>query len=182
MNMTDFLPQSWCQYRVSPFFNDRPQACPIELVVIHNISLPAGCFSGDYVDQLFLGCWDEHLPQQLQELQGVEVSAHIFIRRDGSVIQYVPFSKRAWHAGVSRWQGRDNCNDFSIGIELEGTDEIPYEEVQYEVLIKICDWLRKTFPTITDFTGHSHIAPNRKTDPGKAFDWNKFERMMELNS
>lgn len=157
----------------SPNANDRPENADISLLVIHNISLPPGEFGGRYVEDFFcnqLKC-DEH--PYFESIQMLEVSAHIFIKRNGEIIQFVPFNKRAWHAGVSMFAGRDNCNDYSIGIELEGTDDMAYEPVQYEQLIKITKIIMNAFPLITldRIVGHSDIAPQRKTDPGLSFDW-----------
>ena len=164
----------------SPNFNERPADTEISLLVIHNISLPAGYFGGPYIEQLFTNCLDTNADPSFCILQGLEVSAHLFIRRDGSVIQFVPFHRRAWHAGISRWHGRDNCNDFSIGIELEGTDTVPYEERQYQVLAAITRLLMATWPalTVNNIAGHSDIAPDRKTDPGKAFDWDYYSSLI----
>jgi len=150
----------------SPNFNERPPNIKIDLLVIHGISLPAGSFGGDEVRKLFL---NQH------ETMMLRVSAHLFVRRDGSLIQFVPFNRCAWHAGVSKWQGRENCNDFSIGIELEGTDTLPYEDIQYQRLNSIIVALNQHYPAITKdrIVGHSDIAPGRKTDPGPAFCWEK---------
>lgn len=160
-------------YQPSPFHDARPPGADPELVVVHNISLPPGQFGGAHVNELFMGRLDPAVHPYFAEIQGLEVSAHLFIRRHGEVIQYVPFDKRAWHAGVSRWQERERCNDFSIGIELEGTDDIPYEFVQYEVLAAVIVALRAAYPAITAgaLAGHCDIAPGRKTDPGPSFDW-----------
>ncbi len=164
----------------SPNHNKRPEGTAIDLLVIHNISLPAGCFGAPYIEQLFTNCLDRDADPSFVELDGLEVSAHLFIRRDGSVIQFVPFSERAWHAGISCWQGRNNCNDFSIGIELEGTDTTPYEPVQYQVLAQVTKTLMTSYPTLTPqtITGHSDIAPGRKTDPGPAFDWHYYHSLL----
>jgi N-acetyl-anhydromuramoyl-L-alanine amidase len=150
----------------SPNFNQRPTVGDISLIVIHGISLPAGKFGGDEVLQLFTNCYGGITDR---------VSAHLFIRRDGSIIQFVPFHLRAWHAGVSVWQNRENCNDYSIGIELEGTDTLPYEEEQYQVLSQVISALIQVYPAINHerIVGHSDIAPGRKTDPGPAFCWEK---------
>jgi AmpD protein len=155
---------------VSPNHDARPAGCAIELIVIHNISLPPGMFDGNAVTELFTNQldWDAH--PYYQGIRGIKVSAHFFIRRDGSLIQFVPCTQRAWHAGVSSWQGCERCNDFSIGIELEGTDELPFTDAQYATLIPLVRQLKKTYP-IRDVVGHSDIAPGRKTDPGPCFDW-----------
>ncbi len=163
----------------SPFFDARP-ANEISLLVIHNISLPAGVFGAPWVDCLFTGNWPENTPQALQDVRNLRVSAHLFIQRNGDVFQYVPFDKRAWHAGVSSYQGRSACNDFSIGIELEGTDDLAYEPIQYQRLVKITQLLLKHYPTLQKeaIVGHSDIAPSRKTDPGKAFAWDFFKQQL----
>ena len=148
----------------------------IELIVIHGISLPAGSFGGDAVCDLFTNCLDTAAPE-LADLTGVRVSSHLFVRRTGEVIQFVPFDRRAWHAGASSFRGRAQCNDYSVGIELEGTDTAPYEEVQYEVLSAICAALMVEYRTL-EITGHSDIAPGRKTDPGPSFDWTRLKRKL----
>ena len=158
--------------RASPNCDARPQGMAIELIVIHNISLPPGVFDGDAVIDLFTNRldWDAH--PYYQGIRGLEVSAHFFIRRDGSLIQFVPCTLRAWHAGTSSWQGRERCNDFSIGIELEGSDDLPFTEAQYAALIPLVRQLKNSYP-IRAVTGHSDIAPGRKTDPGPCFDWQR---------
>lgn len=163
------------RFIASPHCDERPADSQIELIVVHGISLPAGQFGLHYINDLFLGQLQTDADPSFAVLEGLRVSAHLLIRRSGEVIQYVPFDKRAWHAGVSSWQGRTACNDFSIGIELEGTDHTPYTDAQYAVLGSVVDALRKTYPTIPAHavTGHEHIAPGRKTDPGPAFDWQR---------
>ena len=156
-------------------YDERAPGLPIELVVIHNISLPPGQFGGNGVVELFTNCLDPAQHPYYQEIHQLRVSSHFFIRRDGELIQFVSCLKRAWHAGVSQWQGRERCNDFSIGIELEGDDESPFEEAQYMVLARLLDALRAAYP-IAGVAGHSDIAPGRKTDPGPFFDWNKVKR------
>ncbi len=165
----------------SPFFNERPNPDDISLLVIHNISLPAGCFGLPYIDDLFSGTLDCSADPSFEDLRGVEVSAHCLIKRDGSITQYVPFDKRAWHAGVSSFDGRSGCNDFSIGIELEGTDDIAYSDAQYESLIVVANCLIKHYPKILKqrITGHSDIAPGRKTDPGASFNWQRFRQGLD---
>ncbi|GIU16567.1 N-acetyl-anhydromuranmyl-L-alanine amidase [Shewanella sp. MBTL60-112-B2] len=145
--------------------------------MIHNISLPAGCFGQPYIDQLFQGCLDIEADASFKELQGLEVSAHFLIRRDGELVQYVSCDDRAWHAGVSEFDGRSNCNDFAIGIELEGTDSITYSDAQYQMLMELTKSLMAHYPDITPtrITGHSDIAPGRKTDPGNGFDWQRYK-------
>lgn len=166
--------------RHSPHYDDRPTGETISLLVIHNISLPAGEFATEpelsAVDALFMGNLTSHVHPGLSSLQGMRVSAHCVIWRDGRIFQYVPFAKRAWHAGVSQFAGRERCNDYSIGIELEGTDDLPYTEQQYQSLIQLTLFLCQQYPAITPdrITGHSDIAPGRKTDPGIAFDWMRF--------
>ncbi|MEY3219844.1 MAG: 1,6-anhydro-N-acetylmuramyl-L-alanine amidase AmpD [Pseudomonadota bacterium] len=158
-------------FRPSPFFNSRPPEATIDLIVIHGISLPPRQFGGDFVDQLFLGTLNTLQPEFV-DLQGVEVSAHLLIRRDGQVIQYVPFDKRAWHAGKSQFRGKSNCNDFSVGIELEGCDDMPYTKEQYRQLAGILQLFQRLWNISVDrIVGHVDIAPARKTDPGAAFDW-----------
>ena len=156
----------------SPNCDARPEGTAIELVVIHNISLPPGVFGGDAVIDLFTNRldWDAH--PYYQTIRGLEVSAHFFIRRDGALIQFVPCALRAWHAGVSSWQERERCNDFSIGIELEGTEDLPFTEAQYATLIPLVQSLKQAYP-IRAVVGHSDIAAGRKTDPGPHFAWRR---------
>jgi len=156
----------------SPNFDERPEGVPIELIVIHGISLPPGEFGGAEVARLFTNALRVDAHPYFAQLAGLRVSAHFFVRRDGQLIQFVSCLKRAWHAGVSSWRGRERCNDFSIGIELEGADYLPYEAVQYSVCIDLVRALRTTYP-IRDVAGHSDVAPGRKTDPGPAFDWSR---------
>jgi N-acetyl-anhydromuramoyl-L-alanine amidase len=166
--------------RTSPHCDDRATDEIISLLVIHNISLPAGHFSAkpetSFVDALFMGTLDCNAHPDFASLQGVRVSAHCVIWRDGRIFNYVPFTKRAWHAGVSQFDGRERCNDFSIGIELEGTDNLPYTEQQYQSLITLTHFLMQQHPAITPerIVGHCDIAPGRKTDPGNAFDWMRY--------
>ncbi len=164
-------------YTPSPNCDERPENCSPSLIVIHNISLPPNEFGGPYIEQLFTNQLDPNVHPYFEEIQHQKISAHVLIRRDGSVTQFVPFNRRAWHAGESSYEGRSCCNDFSIGIELEGTDEIPYEDVQYLVLTTLIDALRIAYPMLgkQNIVGHSDIAPQRKTDPGRVFDW-KFLR------
>jgi AmpD protein len=179
------LSHGWLQearHSPSPNFNERPEGCEINLLVIHNISLPPGEFGGSWIDDLFHNRLDPDAHPYFREIEGLVVSAHCLIRRDGEIIQYVPFDKRAWHAGQSSYCGIDNCNDFSIGIELEGTDEEPYTDAQYQSLALVTDAIRKSYPSITDerIVGHSDIAPGRKTDPGLAFDWHRYRELAGL--
>ena len=157
----------------SPNCNERPAGVQAELLVIHSISLPPGQFGGPYIEQLFENRLDPAEHPYFATIHTLKVSSHLLIRRDGEVVQFVPFDKRAWHAGQSRYQGRENCNDFSIGIELEGTDDSPFEAVQYRVLADVIRALLQAYPSLSTrhITGHSDIAPGRKTDPGKDFDW-----------
>ena len=157
----------------SPNQDDRPEGCEPELIIIHGISLPPGEFGGPSVEQLFTNCLDWEAHPYFAEIRDLRVSSHVFIRRDGSLIQFVPFSRRAWHAGASCYRDREDCNDFSIGIELEGEDETPYAERQYEVLVKTIAALQATYTNLCArrIAGHCDVAPNRKSDPGPAFDW-----------
>ncbi|MDF2178414.1 1,6-anhydro-N-acetylmuramyl-L-alanine amidase AmpD [Aliiglaciecola sp. CAU 1673] len=159
--------------RPSPHFNDRPVDESPSLLVVHNISLPPGQFGGADIDALFMGSLDCTRHPFYRELDGLRVSSHFVIYRNGEIVQYVPVSKRAWHAGQSTFQGRGDCNNYSIGIELEGTDELPYSADQYRSLLTITQAIMHTYPKITlsRIVGHCDIAPCRKTDPGVAFDW-----------
>ncbi len=157
----------------SPNYNERPNGTVVDLLVIHNISLPPGEFGHSHIDAFFTNSLDFSLHPYFAEIASLQVSSHCLIERSGAIVQYVPFTKRAWHAGASWFAGREDCNNFSIGIELEGADHIPYTQPQYECLTKLVKLLRKTYPRITEdrIVGHSTIAPGRKTDPGPAFDW-----------
>lgn len=157
----------------SPNWDRRPSAAKIDLLVIHNISLPPGEFGGDAITRLFTNALDVDAHPYYAQLRGLRVSAHFLIRRDGGIIQFVPCLSRAWHAGVSRWRGRERCNDFSIGIEMEGTDAERFTDVQYRALVRLTRKLRSAYP-IRDIVGHSDIAPERKTDPGPCFDWKRY--------
>ena len=154
----------------SPNHDERPPGTEISLVVLHSISLPPGEYGGDSIERLFTNCLDPEAHPYFREICALKVSAHFLVRRDGSVIQFVPVERRAWHAGVSSWRGRERCNDFSVGIELEGTDEAPFEPAQYVSLISLIRHLQNTLP-IRDIAAHSEVAPGRKTDPGAYFDW-----------
>ncbi|MBM7344665.1 1,6-anhydro-N-acetylmuramyl-L-alanine amidase AmpD [Pantoea coffeiphila] len=159
----------------SPHFNQRPNDEKPSLLVIHNISLPPGEFGGPWIDDLFTGQLDPNAHPYFAGISHLQVAAHCLIRRDGEVVQYVPFQLRAWHAGVSNYQGREACNDFSVGIELEGTDTLPYTDAQYRSLQAVTEQLIAEYPAMAlNITGHSDIAPQRKTDPGPAFDWARF--------
>ena len=163
------------QFVPSPNADERPENCETSLLVIHNISLPPNEFGGPYIEQLFTNQLNPTEHEYFATIVENKVSAHCLIRRDGSLIQFVPFNRRAWHCGKSEYDGKNNCNDFSIGIELEGVDDIAYEEVQYSVLATLIDALRITYPSLKKerITGHCDIAPGRKTDPGHAFSWDK---------
>lgn len=161
----------------SPFFNERPSS-EISLLVIHNIALPPLTYGGKGIEQLFTGCLPAAAHPYFEPLQGVEVSAHLLIRRTGELVQFVAFDKRAWHAGVSSFEGREQCNDFALGIELEGSDNQPYTQVQYQQLVAVTVALLAEYPLLSKqrICGHDAIAPNRKTDPGKAFDWQAYQQ------
>ncbi|MEO7775066.1 MAG: 1,6-anhydro-N-acetylmuramyl-L-alanine amidase AmpD [Steroidobacteraceae bacterium] len=158
---------------LSPHFDARQRADDISLIVIHGISLPPGGFGGPHIEQFFTGNLRRTEHPYFEEIAGQRVSAHLLVRRDGQLLQFVAFNKRAWHAGTSSYAGRDACNDFSIGIELEGTDELPYEAAQYAALDALIPALLAAYPTLSSerIVGHSDIAPGRKTDPGPRFDW-----------
>ena len=160
-------------YIPSPNSDERPAQSLPELVVVHNISLPPGEFGGPYIGQLFTNQLEISEHPFFEEIKDLQVSSHLLIRRNGTIVQFVPFHKRAWHAGESCHNGRERCNDYSIGIELEGTDETPYTEFQYEVLNEVIAILKQDYPLITDenIVGHCDIAPQRKTDPGPSFEW-----------
>lgn len=166
---------------LSTHFDARPKGVAPELIVVHGISLPAGEFGGPWIDHLFAGDLSPDAHPSFRDTAAMRVSAHALIRRDGTIIQYVPFGMRAWHAGQSQYQGRNGCNDFSIGIELEGTDEIPYTDAQYGSLTALVGVLLATYPSLSTerIAGHSDIAPGRKTDPGRAFDWQRWRKMLE---
>ena len=164
----------------SPNFDARPGGILPELIVVHGISLPPDQFGGPWIDRLFTNSLpaDEH--PYFAAIHNLKVSSHFMIRRDGEVVQYVPLHERAWHAGASSYQGRERCNDFSIGIELEGADEIPYEPPQYRVLSALIVMLCEAYPSLSlsRIAGHSDIAPGRKTDPGPAFDWQRLYALL----
>ncbi len=169
------------QHIPSPNTNPRPDEQDISLLVIHCISLPPQQFGGDYISQLFCNQLNPQVHPYFKSIYQLQVSAHLLIRREGQIIQYVPFNQRAWHAGVSCYQGRDNCNDFSIGIELEGTETLAYTDTQYQQLAGVIQVLFANYPTLTSehITGHSDIAPQRKTDPGNAFSWKKLHTLLK---
>jgi AmpD protein len=163
---------------LSPNCDARPPGVEITLLVIHNISLPPGEFGGDGVLGLFTNTLDHGAHPAFEGLRGLRVSAHFFLRRTGELIQLVPCDLRAWHAGESVWRGRSRCNDFSIGVELEGTDTLPYADIQYDRLARLATALARRYP-IADIVGHSEIAPTRKTDPGPAFDWPRLRVLVD---
>ena len=178
-------PNGWldaARRRPSPHHNDRPDPDDISLLVIHNISLPPGVHGDRYINALFAGTLPalRHEHPYLDAIAGLRVAAHFLILRDGSITQYVPTVARAWHAGVSRYQGRENCNDFSIGIELNGSDHAPYTLRQYQALAALSRAIIARHPRITParITGHSDIAPDRKTDPGPAFNWHYYRTLL----
>ena len=162
----------------SPNQDARPPNTQISLLVIHGISLPPGQFGGGYVESLFCNTLDHSRHPDFEPLRGLRLSAHFLIGRDGDLAQFVPCSKRAWHAGKSSWRDREQCNDFSIGIELEGADHVPYEPTQYALLARLARGLKARYP-IEEIVAHSDIAPDRKTDPGPAFDWARFNSLMK---
>ena len=159
----------------SPNYGPRPANSPVDLIVVHSISLPPGEYGGTFVQQLFTNQldWDAH--PYFQQIRGAEVSAHFYIQRTGQLTQFVSTQQRAWHAGKSQWCGRDNCNDFSIGIELEGLEDHPFETIQYEVLRSLIWDIQRVHPLVQDVVGHSDVAPGRKRDPGDAFNWYFFD-------
>lgn len=174
----------WCINAIklpSPNFGQRPKGTKLSLLVIHNISLPLGQFEEDHVIDLFLNQLSINAHPSFESLQGLQVSTHFFIRRDGSLYQFVSCLDRAWHAGISQFQGQEGCNDFSIGIELEGSDVQAFELEQYQSLRELSLALIHQFP-IQDIVGHNEIAPDRKTDPGPCFDWAKYQQDLELTS
>lgn len=177
---TDIL--SGARQVASPNCDSRPEGVLPDLIVVHGISLPPGEFGGPWIDRLFTNAlpWDEH--PYFKQIEGLKASSHALIRRDGELVQYVPFNRRAWHAGVSNYRGRERCNDFSIGIELEGTDGEAYEPIQYRKLAEVINALCDAYPTLSRerIAGHSDIAPGRKTDPGIAFDWPRLHALLRV--
>jgi AmpD protein len=161
----------------SPNADARPEGTEVTLVVVHGISLPPGHFGGDAIERLFTNHLDPRAHPYFASLRDLRVSAHFLIRRDGALTQFVSCADRAWHAGASRWKGRERCNDYSIGIELEGTDERPYTAKQYARLAALVRRLRRSWP-VRDIAGHSDVAPGRKTDPGPSFDWTRLNRLL----
>jgi AmpD protein len=162
---------------LSPYFDERPAGVAPDLIVLHGISLPPGEFGGPWIARLFTGNLPADAHPSFVERVGLRVSAHLLIRRDGQLVQFVSFNDRAWHAGKSSWAGRDACNDYSIGIECEGTDETPYEDAQYQALRTLLAVLLEAYSIPRDrIVGHSDVAPGRKTDPGLSFDWGQIRR------
>ena len=175
----------WCagvERHESPNFNDRPAAVMPSLLVVHNISLPPGEFAGDYVIDFFQNKLDVATHEYFNTISDLKVSSHFFVRRSGVVVQFVSCLSRAWHAGVSQFDGQENCNDFSIGIEMEGADDIPYTANQYRRLSELIEAMRRGLPSLVSapIVGHSDIAPNRKTDPGEAFDWLRLHTCLSM--
>ncbi len=168
---------------VSPNYDQRPNPDDISLLVIHNISLPPGQFGGSEVEQFFCNNLDCESDSYFTQIQDLKVSSHFYIRRDGELVQFVPVHERAWHAGESCYEGRERCNDYSVGIELEGTDDMPYTDKQYGCLAGLVRCLIDACPGMSEqgIAGHSDIAPGRKTDPGEYFDWSRLHQMIESN-
>ena len=165
---------------LSPHCDARPAGTVAELLVVHGISLPPGEFGGPWIDRLFTGTLPPEAHPFFRELAAARLSAHALVRRDGAIVQYVPFGERAWHAGASQYRGRSTCNDFSVGVELEGTDDTPYTEAQYQQLAALAAALLAAYASLSaeHIVGHSDIAPGRKTDPGAAFDWPRFRALL----
>lgn len=163
----------------SPNVDERPQGEDVSLVIVHSISLPPGQYGGDAVEALFMNRLDPTAHPSFEALRGLRVSAHFFIRRNGEVIQFASCLKRAWHAGVSSWRGRSACNDYSIGVELEGLEGLAFEDVQYHSLARLLRSLRRQFP-LRGVAGHEHVAPTRKRDPGARFEWERLRREARL--
>lgn len=178
------LSQGLCvdaQLKLSPNYDERPDPDDISGIVIHNISLPPGEFGGTFIDDLFLNQLDCDAHPYFEQLRELKVSSHLLIRRSGELVQFVPFDKRAWHAGVSSWQSREACNDFTIGIELEGCDEQPFGDEQYHRLAEVIKALCAHYPQLNfeRIAGHEHIAPGRKTDPGPCFEWDYLRQLLD---
>lgn len=172
----------WYQFAghvASPNFGPRPPGSKPELIVVHAISLPPGRYGGPEVEQLFTNQleWDQH--PYFESIRGMTVSSHFYIRRQGELVQFVSADDRAWHAGVSSFRGRSNCNDYAIGVELEGAEDGPFEDAQYETLAVLCAAVLQRY-CVTDLAGHEHVAPGRKTDPGPGFDWPRLQRSLGL--
>jgi AmpD protein len=172
----------WARQVPSPNCDDRPAGVEPDLIVVHGISLPPGEFDGPWIDLLFTNALPRDAHPYFETVADLRVSAHLLVRRTGEVVQYVPFHRRAWHAGVSSWEGRERCNDFSIGIELEGTDHSPYESTQYAMLARVITALCRSYPLLTPtrLVGHSDVAPGRKSDPGPSFDWPRLRSLVQF--
>ena len=173
----------WCAQATclpSPNYDARPDGADISLIVIHNISLPPNEFGGASITDLFLNRLDPQAHPYFATIHTLEVSSHFLIQRDGQLIQYVSCNDRAWHAGASNWRGVSRCNDFAIGIELEGADGVPFTQAQYQQLTALTEVLRQKYTQINSIAGHSEIAPARKTDPGAGFEWARYERQASI--
>jgi AmpD protein len=172
----------WARQVPSPNCDDRPAGIEPDLIVVHGISLPPGEFDGPWIDLLFTNALPRDAHPYFATVADLRVSAHLLIRRTGEVVQYVPFQRRAWHAGVSSWEGRERCNDFSIGIEMEGTDHSPYESTQYAMLARVIVALCRSYPRLSPgrLVGHSDVAPGRKSDPGLSFDWPRLRSLVQF--
>ena len=173
----------WARARrmASPNFGPRPEGTTIDLALIHSISLPPGEYGGDGIERLFTNRLDRDAPPYYQRIRGLQVSAHFVIRRDGELLQFVSCDERAWHAGRSSWQGRDECNDYSIGIELEGLEGEAFEDAQYAVLAQLLRALKRRYP-LRAIAGHEHVAPGRKIDPGPGFDWTRLRGLLRWSA
>lgn len=176
--MSQAAPAPWhegwyaaARHAPSPNHGPRPAGTLIDLAVVHSISLPPGQYGGPEIEQLFTNQLDWQAHSYFQQIQGLEVSAHFLIRRDGELVQFVSVDDRAWHAGRSSWRGRDNCNDYAVGIELEGLEHHPFEPAQYDTLASLLQAMAEHYPELRHVAGHEHVAPGRKEDPGRAFDW-----------
>jgi AmpD protein len=171
---------SGARYLPSPHCDARPAGVPVDLLVIHGISLPPGEFGGPWIERLFLGQLPADAHPYFKQIASLKVASHLLIRRDGELLQFVPFHRRAWHAGASAFQGREACNDFSIGVEIEGADEVAYAPLQYTRLAEVTRALMQAYPGIvpSHIVGHSDVAPGRKTDPGPAFDWARYRDVL----
>jgi AmpD protein len=172
---------SEARHSLSPNYDARPDPEDITGIIIHSISLPPGEYGGPWIEDFFLNQLDPSAHPYFGEIESLEVSAHLLIRRDGELVQFVPFHRRAWHAGASQWAGRDKCNDFTIGIELEGDEFSPFTVAQYQQLATVIIAVMAAYPKITadNITGHEHVAPGRKTDPGPHFDWELLTQLLQ---
>lgn len=182
LRLTGRLPGArWCP---SPNFGPRPEGADITLLVVHNISLPPGQFGGPHIERFFQNCLEPTDHPYFETIADMQVSAHALIRRNGAIVQFVSCLDRAWHAGRSCFQGQEECNDFSIGIELEGADDVPYTAEQYDTLASLAALISRAWPGISRerMAGHCDIAPGRKTDPGEAFDWSRFYELLDYHT